>query len=188
MLHYSLVNVLISNRAELGQLPQRRLNDPAQMSPLLRSLTTPKGRASSFPLCSHSPLFIPPCGTHTLYFICVSVCLIHQTGLPMDTSEAARQIQGTAIRSKTTRVQFLVRDSKTYDLGHVTWTLCAWYYQLKTGKKNTFLLQLLWWSSKLTNVKLFPQCLAHIKSLINIKIGSIVNSFPSPPGNIVAQL
>lgn len=73
VLHYSLVNVLISNRAELGQLPHRRLNDPTQMSPLLRSLPAPQGRASSLAFRSHTRLFTAPHGTPTLYFICVYV-------------------------------------------------------------------------------------------------------------------
>lgn len=60
VLHYSLVNVLISNRAELGQLPHRRLNDPTQMSPLLRSLPAPQGRASSLAFRSHTRLFTAP--------------------------------------------------------------------------------------------------------------------------------
>lgn len=92
VLHYSLVNVLISNRAELGQLPHRRLNDPTQMSPLLRSLPAPQGRARSLPFRSHTPLFTTPPpghGTPMLYFICVYVCLHHQTGSPMADLQAS---------------------------------------------------------------------------------------------------
>ena len=92
VLHYSLVNVLISNRAELGQLPHRRLNDPTQMSPLLRSLPAAHGKARSLPVRSQTPLFTttrPGHGTPTLYFICVYVCLHHQTGSPMADLQAS---------------------------------------------------------------------------------------------------
>lgn len=66
---------------------RRRLNDPAQMSPLLRSLPAPQGRARSLPFCSHCPLFVPPDGPPTLDFICVYVYLLHESGLPMATWE-----------------------------------------------------------------------------------------------------
>ena len=47
--------------------------NPTQMSPLLRSLPAPQGRASSLAFRSHTRLFTAPHGTPTLYFICVYV-------------------------------------------------------------------------------------------------------------------
>lgn len=53
-----------------------------------KAFQLPKGKQVPF-LFAPTALVIPLYGTPTLYFMCVYVCLLHQTGSPMETCEPA---------------------------------------------------------------------------------------------------
>ena len=72
VLHYSLVNVLISNRGELAAAPQKTKWPNSNVTSPAKPSSSP--RQSKFPSFSPPHPFVhrpPPHGTPTLYFICV---------------------------------------------------------------------------------------------------------------------
>lgn len=113
VLHYSLVNVLISNKAELLQLPRRRLNDPAQMSPLLRSFPAPQGRVGSFllaPTALGAPLLY---STLVLHFVKTWTCPPNPASSPTNTHKPVRWPVGQhRSGGQTFHIQIVVPDYK----------------------------------------------------------------------------
>lgn len=128
---------------ENSQLPHRRLNDPTQMSPLLRSLPAPQGRASSPPFLPHTRLFIatpPPrplamALPRCILFVFMSVFTTKPDHPWLILKPAWLSGGGCMLCSKHVRLLGSnLRDEKTYDLEHVTQPFCSFsVLSLKRG-------------------------------------------------------
>lgn len=125
-----------------GQLPPRRLNDPAQMSPLLRSLPTPQGRAGLSSLLPR--LFVPLSlwHSHAVFYLCL--CL---SSPPNQITHGRLGASTIGWREEGTGSGVKPRGFESWsEILSRPWTcylcLCR-RSQLKIGVKNTFLPQLL---------------------------------------------
>lgn len=125
---------------ENSQLPHRRLNDPTQMSPLLRSLPAPQGRASSPPFLPHTRLFTapPPMALpHCILFVFMSVFTTKPDHPWLILKPAWLSGGGCMLCSKTTGFKSWLEMRKHMTLNMWLNHFALQCSELKTGIKNT---------------------------------------------------
>lgn len=88
------------NQGRTWQLPCRRLNDPAQMSPQLGRLPSPKAEWVPRPPLVPTDLGPRFCMVLSYWFFLYSFCLLHQTTWPMDTCELVSGKRAQALESE----------------------------------------------------------------------------------------